>query len=124
VNVGDLIRFASGSRFSSLEEYEVIDVNYAYDAGGTGSLTFKVNKRVNDIVTGSLYSAASSSIDRYVFSRKIPDETNIVIQHRKNRGETSAGLAKNNNLAPDVDANMANIASDLKSKIFGTVFIP
>jgi len=123
VNVGDLIRFASGSRFTPLEEYEVINVGYAYDANGTGSLTFKVNKRVNDIVTGS-YSAASSSIDRYIFSRRIPDETNIVIQHRKNRGETSAGLAKNNNLAPDVDANMANIASDLKSKIFGTVFIP
>lgn len=28
------------------------------------------------------------------------------------------------NLAPDVDAKMANIVSDLKSKIFSTVLIP
>jgi len=62
-----------------------------------------------------------STIDQFIFSRKIPDETNVVIQFRKNLGLTSSGIAKNSNLVSRVDLKVANIVSELKSKLFSTV---
>ena len=113
INKGDLIRFASGSSFISQLEYEIIDVF----APNTGSAVaaFRISSEVNNVATESL---SLNTIDKYAFARKIPDETNIVIEHKKNTGSTSAGIAKNTNLSENVDEKIANIVSDLKNKLF------
>ena len=117
INKGDLVRFASGSTFLPRLEYEITDVYFT-----SGSrIAFKLNGEVNNIATAS---AGPYTASFYIFSRKLSDETNIVIQHKKNPGETSAGIAKNENLSKEVDDKIADIVSDLKSKIFSTVLIP
>jgi hypothetical protein len=117
INKGDLVRFASGSTFLPRLEYEIIDV---YFTSGN-RVAFKLNTEVNNIATAS---AGPYTASIYIFSRRIPDETNIVIQHQKNLGETSSGIAKNENISREIDAKIADIVSDLKSKIFSTVLIP
>ena len=127
LNPGDLIRLyntgSSAQGFSTLEEYEITSVQTPTSTNE--SMSFSLNKNI-DLGTIQSFSANSltGSIKRYIISRKIPDETNIVIDYQKRDGQTSAGVVKNTNLAPDIDAKMANIVSDLKSKIFSTVLIP
>jgi len=118
---GDIVRFdETGStvptyQFKSVNEYTILEVSLPT---ATSPLTFKVDKQVNSAVTSS---AAFGRIERYVFSKKIPDETNIVIEHTKSIGPTSGGIIKKNNLKLEIDDNIANIVSELKSKIFSTV---
>jgi len=119
IEVGDLIRFtnekASGqatTRFRPENEYTIIE---AYNTGSI--IAFKLDREVQNSMT----SSTAYKIDRYVFSRKITDETNVVILHEKKPGQTSAGIAKNVDLRTDIDENIGNMVSDLKSKIFSTV---
>ena len=127
LNPGDLIRLyntgSSAQGFSTLEEYEITSVQTPTSTNE--SMSFSLNKNI-DLGTIQAFSANSltGSIKRYIISRKIPDETNIVVDYQKRDGQTSAGVVKNTNLASDIDAKMANIVSDLKSKIFSTVLIP
>ena len=127
LNPGDLIRLyntgSSAQGFSVLEEYEITNVHTPTSVNE--SMSFSLNKNI-DLGTIQSFSAnnLTGSVKRYIISRKIPDETNIVIDYQKRLGQTSAGVVKNTNLAPDIDAKMANIVSDLKSKIFSTVLIP
>ena len=111
------------SIIKTLEEYEITSVQTPTSTNN--SMSFSLNKNI-DLGTIQSFSAnnLTGSIKRYIISRKIPDETNIVIDYQKRDGQTSAGVVKNTNLAPDIDAKMANIVSDLKSKIFSTVLIP
>jgi hypothetical protein len=123
LNPGDLVRFdrniASPAKpttnFQEANEYMILSVN------STGSpVTFTLNKEVNDGVTGSV----AYHIDRYVFSRKFDDETNVIITHQISPGQTSGGIIKNVNLQLAIDDKAADIVSELKSKIFSTVLIP
>jgi hypothetical protein len=121
LNKGDLVRFTSGSstNFQPFYEYEIIDV---YPPTTNNSLAaFKISSEISNVCTSSV---VNGSVTSYIFSRKIPDETNIVIQQRKNSGRTSAGVAKNSNIAVDVDQKIANLVSELKNKIFSTVLTP
>jgi deoxyribodipyrimidine photo-lyase len=52
---------------------------------------------------------------------KIIDETNVILLHEKKQGQSSAGIVKNVDLRSDIDENIGNMVSDLKSKIFSTV---
>ena len=125
LNPGDLIRLynisSSSTGFSILEEYEISEVFPPTPSFPT--LSFALNRNIN-LNSIQVISNQTGSIRQYIISRRIPDETNVVINYQKRSGQTSAGIVKNPNLAPDVDAKMANIVSDLKSKIFSTVLIP
>lgn len=127
LNPGDIIRLyntgSSAQGFSVLEEYEIVDIHTPTSL--TDSMSFSLSRNI-DLGTIQAFSAnnLTGSIQKYIISRRIPDETNIVIDYQKRPGQTSAGVVKNTNLESDVDANMANIVSDLKSKIFSTVLIP
>jgi hypothetical protein len=109
---------------------------YAYFSVGTNLAIPNFSNISN---SGSNFKHVTFTIDRplditlalqdgeiplYIFSRKIANETNIVIEHTKLPGSTSGGIAKNTNLAVDIDNQVANITSELKSKIFSTVLIP
>jgi hypothetical protein len=118
---GDIVRFDNtGSAhptytFKPVNEYTILEVSLPT---ATSPLTFKVDKQVNSAVTSS---ATFGRIERYVFSKKIPDETNIIVEHTKAIGPTSGGIIKKNNLKLEIDDNIANIVSELKSKIFSTI---
>ena len=98
-----------------MNEYTILEV---YTASLPNQLAFKVDRTISDAVTSSV---TPWTIERYVFSRRIADETNIIIEHQKNPGKTSGGVVKNVNLSLVIDAKVANIVSELKSKIFSTV---
>jgi hypothetical protein len=127
LNPGDLIRLystsSSATGFSVLEEYEISNIILPTSTNPSLSLALHRNINLNTIQTFSANNL-TGSISKYIISRKIPDETNIVINYQKRLGQTSAGIAKNINLSPDVDAKLADLVSDLKSKIFSTVLIP
>ena len=119
INKGDLIRFQSASKFIVQEEYEIVDV---YPPTSLGQyLAFKVNRPVHDVATSS---ATPNRIENYIFSNKIPDETNIIITHRKRDGQTSSGIAKNGNISLEVDDKIANVVGELKTGVLSTVLIP
>jgi hypothetical protein len=118
---GDIVRF-DGNKTGSVpttdflpdNEYTIMSVNT------TGSrITFTVDRPVDDAVTSSI----PYRIERYVFSRRFEDESNIVIIHKKQPGQTSSGIVKNINLEFGIDEKVADIVSELKSKIFSTVLI-
>ena len=120
LNPGDIVRFdkiqtanTPTTRFRPENEYTIIE---AYTTGSI--IAFKLDREVQNEVTAS---GTPYKIDRYVFSRRIIDETNIVLNHEKSLGQTSAGIVKNVDLRPDIDKNVGNIVSNLKSKIFSTV---
>jgi hypothetical protein len=120
INPGDVVRFDStGSThptytFKPENEYTILEVSLP---SGSTPLLFKVDRKVDTAVTSSTFGR----LDRYVFSKKVPDETNIIIQHTKAIGPTSAGIIKKNNLKLEIDNNVGNIVSELKSKIFSTI---
>jgi hypothetical protein len=126
---GDIVRFDSTeslvtTKFKDINEYVIVSVN---DSGkfpnGDRLVTFTLDKLVSDNITSS-NSTFGSIISRYIFAKKLPDETNIIVKHPKQPGLTSSGIIKNRNLSLSVDNKLAGIVSELKSKIFSTVLIP
>ena len=120
LNPGDLVRFDKEqlaskptTKFRPENEYTILET---YVTGSV--IAFRLDREVQNEVTAS---GTPYKIDRYVFSRKITDETNIVISHEKAIGQSSAGIVKNIDLRPDIDKNVGNIVSNLKSKIFSAV---
>lgn len=118
---GDVVRFDNtGSlhptyTFKPVNEYTIIEVTQT--TGSNKALTFKLDRNVEAAATSSIFGR----IDRYVFSKRVPDETNIIIEHSKAIGPTSGGIIKKNNLKLEIDDKVANIVSELKSKIFSTI---
>jgi hypothetical protein len=125
-NVMDLVRFDSQSSatptrfFKEENEYFITAVNRTGPA-----LTFKLNKPVEDFLTSTtiINGRTAKTLDRYIFSKRVADETNIVIRFQKNPGVTSGGIIKNSNLLLSIDNKVADIVSGLKSKIFSTVLV-
>ena len=91
----------------------------AFPNGMRALIELRLDRAINPKITGS----NANRIDYYVFSRKVADETNVVVNIKKNPGQTSGGIAKNLNLVKRVDDELANLVSDLKSKIFSTVLV-
>ena len=128
LNPGDVVRFATPGVTPTVFlypqfEYTIMSVNKPTSFPNSGSnfkhVTFTIDRPLDSFLTLS-----NGQIPFYIFSRKIANETNIVIEHTKLPGSTSGGIAKNTNLAVDIDNQVANITSELKSKIFSTVLIP
>ncbi len=121
-NKMDLVRFDNGNDnsptyfFKPENEFTIVDVRVPDNPSATNRVIFKVDREVPSFLTGS-----NNSLQRYIFSKRVTDETNIIIQHQKKPGQTSGGIAKNSNLLLSIDNQIANIVSNLKSKIFSTV---
>jgi hypothetical protein len=54
---------------------------------------------------------------KFIFIKRIKDETQVILNYRKHDGQTSFGLLIPNNLAPDVSANINNITRQIKEKV-------
>jgi hypothetical protein len=139
INPGDLVRFGEApisalatASFPQALEYEIQEVYPPNEnLGGTTKtgLEFRINiPKTSENPEGKVPNAATSSVSSsyiptYVFSRKIADETNIVIEYQKKPGQSSGGIVHNINLSESVQDKLADIVSELKSKIFSTVLI-
>jgi hypothetical protein len=128
LNPGDVVRFATPGTTPIVFlypqfEYTIMSVDKPVAFPNAGSnfkhVTFTIDRPLDQTIP-----LQSGEIPLYIFSRKIANETNIVIEHTKLPGDTSGGIAKNTNLAVAIDNEVANITSELKSKIFSTVLIP
>jgi hypothetical protein len=127
LNPGDVVRFnpLTGDGVPTFlypqYEYTIMSVNkpssYPNEGSNFKHVTFTIDRPIDQ----TLIDAGNNNIPLYVFSRKIPNETNIVIEHTKLPGQTSGGIVKNQNLQIAVDDQVANITGELKSKIFSTV---
>lgn len=129
--IGDLIKFYNHDKnsfpFSPSFERELIKINspqtlpIGSGSNGTGSyenrLVFEVsgndipNQACNDFSTGSI-----GKILNFIFLSKIEDETNIIINHEKNPGETSSGILYAEDINFKLKDESGNIIKELKGQ--------
>lgn len=138
--VGDLIRLfnhnSSKFPYSTTFEREIINIYppiqpilIGTGSNGTGSydgrLVFEVNSIPNNddltnIQAQSCYNNPSGSdighILNFIFLSRIPDETNIIINHDKRPGQTSAGIILPANISDEIKQEAGNIIKGLKSQ--------
>ena len=124
INPGDVIRFfdmEGTGGFDPDYEFEIVEVKPPGSDGTIGSrsqLSFKINGVIPETCTGSYDPVAGiSRIWYYVFSRKIPDETNIVIDFQKQFGNTSPGIIRNNNLLSNIQDKIPTIVKEVKNQL-------
>jgi hypothetical protein len=138
--VGDLVRFFNHDSdkflFSPIFEREITKIYPPNQIIGTGSngtgsyegrLVFEVaeynspdNTNPPDIPNQSCSNNPSGStighILDFIILSKLPDETNIIINHEKNPGQTSAGMLIPENINKDLKDQAGNIIKNLKSQ--------
>lgn len=56
------------------------------------------------------------NILNFIILSKTPDETNIVVEHEKESGVTSAGIVFPSNISEDLKGEAGNIVKGLKSQ--------
>jgi len=132
---GDLVRFYNHDSglfpFSSIFEREITNITPPTQIIGTGSngvgsyegrLVFEVSE---DFTTTNIPNQACANnpsgstighILDFIILSKIPDETNIIINHEKNPGQTSAGILLPENISPELKKEAGNIIKNLKSQ--------
>jgi hypothetical protein len=52
----------------------------------------------------------------FIILSKISDETNVIINHEKNTGETSAGILYTEDINPELKKEAGNIIKGLKGQ--------
>jgi hypothetical protein len=126
---GDLVRFSDNSvgtgdyaQFKAVLEYEIVEVYEPDPSIPNSRLAFKINAPLQNV------ARLKASVDKedpnyqiipfYIFSKRVPDETNIVINFRKSQGKTSPGIVKNTNIINRTDEKIPEILNELKTKLF------
>ena len=128
---GDLIKLYDESKleFSYSPSFEREIVNITYPQGsiigtgsqGTGSyenrLVFELsgddisNEACRNYITNTI-----GEVLNFIILSKIPDETNVIINHQKNEGTTSAGILFTENISQDLKNQAGEIVKRLKSQ--------
>jgi len=130
--VGDLIKFfnhESNKYDYDLEfEREIINIIPPQGVIGTGSFGTGSydNRLVFEVLGGDIPNAACinknqlpgkvGKILNFIILSKIKDETNIIINHPKNPGLTSAGILYTEDINPQLKKEAGNIIKGLKSQ--------
>ena len=136
VKKGDLIRFYNHQTetFPIQPEFEreIISIITPKSTPGSGSngtgsydnrLVFEVLPYNDNI--GIPYSSCINNnnlpgeigkILNIIFLSKIPDETNVVVSHEKQPGQTSSGILLPSNISEDLKSQAGNIVKNLKSQ--------
>jgi len=124
---GDLVKFYNHERkiypFSPEFEREIINIypplssNIGTGSNGTGSydnrLVFEVS---NNDIPNQACSDLSRKILNFIFLSKVEDETNVIISHEKQIGQTSAGILLPSNISTKLKNESGNIVKSLKSQ--------
>jgi hypothetical protein len=131
---GDLVRFYNHDSekfpFSSTFEREITNIIPPTQIIGTGSngtgsydgrLVFEVSEGpTKNIENQSCINKPSGStighILDFIILSKIQDETNVIINHEKNPGQTSAGMLIPENIDKNLKNQAGNIIKNLKSQ--------
>jgi hypothetical protein len=124
---GDLIKFYNHESdkyiYDSEFEREIINIIPPQGDPITGSYN---NRLVFEVLGGDIPNAACINknqlpgqvgrILNFILLSKISDETNIVINHPKNIGVTSAGILYTEDINPELKKEAGNIIKELKSQ--------
>jgi hypothetical protein len=132
---GDLIRFFNHDNekfpFSSTFEREIVNIIPPIQFPGTGSnglgsydgrlvLEVSPTDSTSDIPNQACSNSPTGStighILDFIILTKISDETNVIINHDKNPGQTSAGMLLPANISPSLKNQAGNIIKNLKSQ--------
>jgi hypothetical protein len=103
LEIGDTILLTQNTG-SLVNEYTITSIN-----PNQTNINFSVEPPFSENISATLYSA--------VFLRKIPDETNVILNFNKSPGDTSYGFIIPSNLHPDVLANIDTITKEVKQKL-------
>lgn len=131
--VGDLVRLFNhdSNQFPYLPtfEREIINITLPNQpsiigtgSNGTGSyagrLVFELSgtSTPSQICFNNPTGSTIGHILNFIFLSKIPDETNIIINHDKRPGQTSAGMIIPENVNPELKKEAGNIIKNLKSQ--------
>ena len=130
--LGDLIRFYNheSQKYEYDSEFEREIINIISPQGTIGSGSFGTgsyeNRLVFEILGGDIPNTACvnknqlpgqiGKILNFIILSKVPDETNIVINHEKNPGATSAGILYTEDINPELKKEAGNIIKSLKSQ--------
>lgn len=114
---GDILRF--GSYYTINADLYTVDVvtNPKIEKTSTGyervmsALKVKLNKLVNPSIANSR---------SFAFFKRKPDETSVIIDFSKKRGETSPGVLSPFNLETSIKKDISNIIKPLKDNILRT----
>jgi hypothetical protein len=129
---GDLIKFYNheNDQYIYDSEFEREIINVIPPQGTIGSGSFGTgsydNRLVFEVLGGDIPNAACinknqlpgkvGKILNFILLSKISDETNIVINHPKNIGVTSAGILYTEDINPELKKEAGNIIKGLKSQ--------
>jgi hypothetical protein len=120
LNPGDIVRFfdmAGTGGFDPDYEFEITSVTPP-NQSDRSKLSFKINGIIPEACTGSYDNTTKvSTLWYYVFSKKVPDETNIVIDFQKQFGNTSPGIIKNINLLTNIQDKIPAIVKEIKNQL-------
>jgi hypothetical protein len=119
---GDMLRFynVSSSTFGPQDEYRVVSTYQSTTTSGSvNTLYYYVNidRSLNtsnlDAGSGSAYPA---NISRYMALKKIPDETNLILNYSSSANITQDGLIFPQYLNPLVRKNSGNLVKAMKQQ--------
>ena len=132
---GDLVRFynhdSENFPFSSTFEREIINITSPTQIPGAGSngigsydgrlvlevsLTDSDSNISNQACSNNPTGSTIGHILDFIILTKVPDETNVIINHNKNPGQTSAGILLPVNISPFLKNQAGNIIKSLKSQ--------
>jgi hypothetical protein len=118
---------------TKIEEGDYIYMYYnGFSVGYTGASTSTpILRRITSVTTGStissftvypdlpgyLNSSNINTYDRIVFTKRVPDETTMILQGKKNPGKTSYGFAIPENINPTILKNANTLQSTIQSQI-------
>jgi len=78
-----------------------------------GTQRFNVSPNIPDYIT----SGVLNSYIKAVFAKRVPDETTMILQGKKNPGKTSYGFAIPENINPQITKNINTLQSTIQSQI-------
>jgi hypothetical protein len=129
---GDLVKFYNheSNRYPYEIDFEREIVNIIPPQGPIGSGSFGTGSYENRLVIEVLGNNISNTscinknelpgqigkILNFIILSKIPDETNIVINHEKRPGETSNGILFTDDITPELKKGAGNIIKGLKGQ--------
>jgi hypothetical protein len=103
------------------------DIFVAYDISGSyyeyrilsidTSQSPNIYVNLDNSVPTSLRANLNANSSKFLFLKRIEDETNLHLNFTKRRGSTSYGFLIPENLAPDVLANIDTITKQVKQKL-------
>ena len=129
---GDLVKFYNheSNRYPYETDFEREIINIIPPQGPIGSGSFGTgsyqNRLIIEVLGNNIPNASCinknelpgkiGKILNYIFLTKVPDETNIVINHEKRPGETSNGILFTEDINPELKKAAGNIIKGLKGQ--------